>query len=75
LWAGAEMVSEEKKGDVVKVKVKIKGANTPNDLLMALLPSVEIVSFNEVIPSMNDIFIQAVGEKSNLFVNGSNFTE
>lgn len=32
----------------------------PNDLLKALLPQVNILAFNELIPSMNDIFISTV---------------
>ncbi len=35
-----------------------------NDLLSNLMPHVELSSFQELIPSMNDIFIQAVGGSS-----------
>jgi ABC-2 type transport system ATP-binding protein len=38
--------------------------NSNNDLLQILLPVAEILSFEEKIPSMNDVFIKAV-EKSN----------
>ncbi len=31
-----------------------------NQLLQAIIPAAEIVSFEEVIPSMNDVFIKAV---------------
>jgi ABC-2 type transport system ATP-binding protein len=49
-----------------QAKIKIK-EGTPNDLLSLLIPHTQILSFNEVIPSMNDIFIQRVAEsdKSN----------
>ncbi len=42
----------------------IRSVNTPdnNALISALLPLVDIQSFNEMIPSMNDIFIRVVEE-------------
>ncbi|MBE9468148.1 MAG: ATP-binding cassette domain-containing protein [Bacteroidetes bacterium] len=46
------------------VRVKLNNGSTPNDLLSMVLPTVQIKSFNELIPSMNDIFIKVVeGEK------------
>ncbi len=36
--------------------------NSNNDLIKALVPVCEICSFEEVIPSMNDVFIKAVEE-------------
>ncbi len=44
--------------------VQYLNGNSNNDLLQALIPVSEILSFEEVIPSMNDVFIKAV-EKSN----------
>ena len=44
-------------------KVKLYDKNTPNDLLHAILSSVEVNGFREILPSMNDIFISKVGEK------------
>ncbi len=43
--------------------VKLLKENTLNDLLKAVMPVVEIEAINEVVPTMNDIFIQAVQEK------------
>ena len=40
--------------------VKLLKGNTLNHLLKTVMPVVEIESINEVIPSMNDVFIQAV---------------
>lgn len=34
----------------------------PNDLLKALMPQCNILSFSEILPTMNDIFIRTVGE-------------
>ncbi len=44
--------------------VQYLNGNSNNDLLKALLPSAEILSFEEVIPSMNDVFIKAVEESN-----------
>ena len=40
--------------------------NKPNDLLQAVLNNAEILSFQEVVPSMNDIFISVVENKTTL---------
>lgn len=42
------------------VTYRLPAAKGPNDLLAALLPHVSIITFNELIPSMNDIFISTV---------------
>lgn len=47
-----------------KLIVKMNHQGSTNDLLKALMPHVEIVSFEEIIPSIHDIFIQTV-TKSN----------
>jgi len=40
--------------------VKLNPNIKPNELINQLIPYIEIVSFNEIIPSMDDIFISAV---------------
>ncbi|MDX1351323.1 MAG: DUF4162 domain-containing protein, partial [Putridiphycobacter sp.] len=40
--------------------VQLKDGNSVNDLLKAVIPAVEIISIQEILPSMNDIFINAV---------------
>jgi ABC-2 type transport system ATP-binding protein len=45
-----------------KAKVKLLYDKSPNDLLNAVLPFVQILSFREILPSMNDIFISKVQE-------------
>jgi len=43
--------------------IKMKSGHNPNDLLRELLNSgVEITSYNEILPSLNEIFIRQVGE-------------
>jgi ABC-2 type transport system ATP-binding protein len=46
-------------------RVKLLNETTTNQLLSAMLQYGEIVGMNEVIPSINDIFIQVVEESSN----------
>ena len=43
--------------------VKLLKGNSLNDLLRTVMQAVEVESVNEIIPSMNDIFIQAVNAK------------
>ena len=47
-----------------------------NNLLSAVMPVAEVFSFNEIIPSMNDIFIQSVqSENPSIIGTQSMFTE
>ena len=43
-----------------KMTIKAKNVEEKNTLLSQLISSVEVVNFNEIIPSMNDIFIKMV---------------
>jgi ABC-2 type transport system ATP-binding protein len=47
-----------------QMKVKFLNGNSNNELLKILMNQFEIVSFNEVIPSMNDVFIHVVEENN-----------
>jgi ABC-2 type transport system ATP-binding protein len=58
------IISENRDADHRHALVKLPSGATPNDLLIAMLPKVTIYSVNEQIPSMNDIFIQAVTQPS-----------
>ncbi len=55
-----KLVEEEQGEDFVKVKIHILDKASPNELVKNLSRIGEIHSFNEVIPSMNDIFIKNV---------------
>jgi ABC-2 type transport system ATP-binding protein len=49
------------------VRIKLHHHTNENELLSLIIPSVEIISFKELIPSMNDIFIKVVNnEKQSL---------
>ncbi len=45
---------------IMNMTFKLEDSVGPNDLLKTLIPQMEIHDFNEVIPSVNDIFIQKV---------------
>ena len=50
-------------------KIKIPMDSTPNDLLNFLLPHVTFQAINEIIPSMNDIFIRTVTDQYDSPIN------
>jgi hypothetical protein len=43
-----------------RVKVRVNGKLTGNGLLKLVIPMADISSFHEVIPTMNEIFMQVV---------------
>jgi len=55
-----ELEDHEHEDDARSAIVKLTGGATTNQLLTNLMRTVEIRGFEEVLPSMNDIFIQAV---------------
>jgi len=60
LWAGAELIDKNQVDSQCEVTLRLVGNNTINNVLSAVLPVCEIVSVNEIIPSMNDVFINMV---------------
>ena len=58
-----EILTVETKPDQpVRTTIKIHSGFTSNDLLMALIPHVPILSMNEKVPTINEIFIKKVTE-------------
>lgn len=51
--------------DILETKIRIKDDSGSNLLLKHLINQTKVVGFNELIPSINDIFIQAVKEGKN----------
>jgi len=47
------------------VHIKLLHQTSDNELLSLIIPVAEVISFKEIIPSMNDIFINVVNEKNN----------
>jgi ABC-2 type transport system ATP-binding protein len=61
LFAGYSLEHSEQIDDERAIAhIKLLKGNKLNDLLKTVMPVVEIESVNEIVPSMNDIFIQAV---------------
>ena len=56
--------TEEIRNTIYSV-IKLNNGSSPNQLLNTILPHAEIVSFKEVLPSINDIFIREVSSNSN----------
>jgi len=60
-----ELKDQVSENGFTKVKIKIAENSSSNDLLKDLIPHLKINSINEIIPSMNDIFITKVNENIN----------
>lgn len=59
-----ELIQNIENGKGKIADIRIKDQTGPNELIKVLLPKVEIHSFNEILPTMNDIFIRVVEEAS-----------
>ena len=59
-----EILSESSDNETTHAVIHLKNGASPNDLISQMLPHFTINSFNEVIPSMNDIFISKVTDDS-----------
>ncbi len=65
VWGGWEMIEkEELNKDHFMVQVKLDEKMELNNFLKGLLEAVEVISFNKVALSMNEIFIKMVKENS-----------
>lgn len=61
LWAGYEIESKVVHSDhLFTVQLRMRGENELNDLLNALTPAVKIVGAQEVIPGMEEVFMQHI---------------
>lgn len=65
LWTGAELLNHTEDNGRTVATVKLNENLSANELLKAILPHTQVYSLNEVIPTMNDIFIQVVNEQNN----------
>jgi ABC-2 type transport system ATP-binding protein len=75
MWTGAEVLEKHSEDEVHTFTIRLLNNVTPNQIIQAVLPNHEIVAFNELIPSMNDIFIRKVNEGNQTIGTQSNFTE
>lgn len=66
LKSDIEIIDQQKGIDFNTLKIKLNNGSSSNDLLEQVLPYLNIVSFREVIPNMNDIFIRVVKESKTI---------
>ncbi len=65
LWTCAELLDKQQLDENThKAKVKLVGNNSVNSMLQNLMGGVEIRGLKEIVPSMNDIFINVVTKKN-----------
>jgi ABC-2 type transport system ATP-binding protein len=55
-----ELLDSSFEDNIHSATFRLPVSKGPNDLLAAMLPHVQVIAFNELIPSMNDIFISTV---------------
>ncbi len=60
LPVGSELISNEPDDHGYNAQIRLMKDVSPNELLSSLLPHITILGFNEIIPTMNEIFIQTV---------------
>jgi ABC-2 type transport system ATP-binding protein len=58
-----DILETKETGHHLTARIKAKGTISGNEIIARLLPAIEIFSFREVLPSMNDIFIETVERK------------
>ncbi len=79
MWTGAELIHQADEDDIKKVRIRLLGNTSPNQLLQAVMSTAEITGFSEVLPTMNDVFIRKVnetnGHATDVAGTKSNFTE
>ena len=59
-----KFLEHSKKNGHSIVKAKVLEGSSTNEMMKALLNDGNIISMNEIVPSMNDIFINVVGESN-----------
>jgi ABC-2 type transport system ATP-binding protein len=65
LWTNFELLRHTDLEDGLKLaRIRLMDGVNVNDLLKSVIPVVGVHSLNEVIPSMNDIFIKVVQQKA-----------
>lgn len=67
-----EVISETHDDDILKAQIKILHDKSTNELLQALMPYGNVHAMQEIIPTMNDIFIAKVNSDTPHFNSTSN---
>lgn len=58
------ITKQEKFQDYYTAGIQLLNSSTPNKLLERLLPEVEIIAMQEILPSLNDVFIEVVNNNN-----------
>jgi ABC-2 type transport system ATP-binding protein len=61
-----ELVEHTTEDNTNYAKIKVNKLLKKNELLSLLLPEIQIISFNELLPSMNEIFIKIVDKSQDV---------
>ncbi len=69
LWIGAKVISFKEKDDTITAVVTLTGRMEIKEIIASLIGKVEILSFRELLPSMQDIFLRVVAPKEELIAN------
>lgn len=69
LWTGYELLNTTQENNFTLAQVKALNTSNPNELLKSIIPEVEVYGLQELLPSMNEIFITKVNEQ-NLLKHG-----
>jgi ABC-2 type transport system ATP-binding protein len=62
LWTAFEILEKKQIDNKMHVKIRANKSSNVNELLKIIISQVQVLSVNEITPSMNDIFIQKVQE-------------
>ncbi|MFB0925766.1 MAG: ATP-binding cassette domain-containing protein [Vicingaceae bacterium] len=62
LWTAFEILDKKQIENKMYVKIRANKSSDVNELLKIIVSQVQVLSVNEITPSMNDIFIQKVQE-------------
>lgn len=73
LWTNFELVESKSVKNSHTCKVKLLGDMTLNDLLKIALNEVEVKEVFEIIPSLREVFIQAVGEEESEAITNNEY--
>ena len=64
MWTNYELMEKTNQNGTTKARIKLLNDKTLNDLLKIAIEHIEVIKVEEVLPSMNDIFISAVEQKN-----------
>ena len=64
MWTDYDLIETHKEGELTRATIKLLNGRSLNDLLKIALEHIEIHEVQEIVPSMNDIFIEVVQEKN-----------